>query len=122
METADIPPVTLKPEPETVAWEIVTAAVPEFVSVNVCELFEPMGTLPKLTAVVLGARMPGVVLLEPGFDGVPALVNPAQPEMDKIAMNSVAIVANIASELFCLGNPMAASCFGAGFIRTRFSV
>lgn len=112
----------LKPEPETVVSEIITDEVPVFVRVNVCKLFEPMGIFPKLKVVVLGASTPGVVLPEPGFDGVPALVNPTQPEIDKIVMKSVAIMANIASELCCLGSPVAASCFGAGFIRSGFCV
>ena len=100
-----------KAEPKTVAWEIVTADTPELVRVNVCRLFEPRGTVPKLTAVVFGARVPMVVLLlEPGFDGVPALVNPAQPETNEIARNSVAIMAKVASELCCLGSPVATSC------------
>jgi hypothetical protein len=41
-------PVILKPAPETLAWEIETAAVPLFVSLIVCELLFPMTTLPKL--------------------------------------------------------------------------
>jgi hypothetical protein len=97
----------LKPEPATVASEILTDAVPVFVRVNVCKLFEPMGTLPKLKAVVLGARTPGLVLLEAGFVGDPALVNPTQPEIDNSALKSVAIMANIANELCCLGSPVA---------------
>ena len=110
-----ITPLRLNPEPETAAWEIVTAVMPEFVRVNVCRLFEPIGTFPKLRVVVLGARVPGAVLLEPVFDGVPALVKPTQPEMDKIAMKRVAIVANVASELCCSGSSVAACCFDAGF-------
>jgi hypothetical protein len=95
-------------EPKTVASEIITAAVPVFVRVNVRKLVEPMRTFPKLTVVALGASTPGV-LLEPGFVGLPALVNPTQPEMDKAAMKSVAIMANIASGLCCLGSPGTAS-------------
>jgi hypothetical protein len=98
----------LKPVPATVASEILTDAVPVFVRVNVCKLFEPMGTIPKLKAVVLGARTPGVALLEAGFVGDPALVNPTHPEIDNSVLNSVAIMANIANELCCLGSPVAA--------------
>jgi hypothetical protein len=95
-------------EPTTVASEIITAAVPVLVRVNVRKLVEPMCTFPKLTVVALGASTPGV-LLEPGFVGLPALVNPTQPEMDKVAMKSVAIMANIANDLRCLGSPATAS-------------
>jgi hypothetical protein len=47
------------------------------------------------------------VLLEAGFVGDPALVNPTQPEIDNSALKSVAIMANIANELCCLGSPVA---------------
>ena len=95
-------------EPKTVASEIITAAVPVFVRVNVRKLVEPIRTFPKLTVVALGASTPGA-LLEPGFVGLPALVNPTQPEMDKVAMKSVAIMANIANDLRCLGSPVTSS-------------
>src|SRR5258706_2956945 len=95
-------------EPKTVQEEFITAAVPVFVRVNVRKLVEPMRTFPKLTAVALGASTPGA-LLEPGFVGLPALVSPTQPEMDRVAMKSVAIMANIANDLRCLGSPVTAS-------------
>ena len=121
-EIVFITPLRLNPDPETAAWEIVTAVMPEFVRVNVCRLFAPIGTFPKLRAVVLGARVPGAVLLEPVFDGVPALVSPTQPETDKIAMKRVAIMANVAIELCCLGSSVAACCFDAGFSSWEASV
>jgi hypothetical protein len=97
MEIAAIAPETLKPEPKTVAWEIVTGSVPELVRVNICELFEPRGTLPKSTLVVFGASTPAEV--EPGLFKLPALVNPTQPERVRMLMNSVKIMADSASEL-----------------------
>ena len=109
METAVVAPETLKPEPETVAWEIVTAAAPEFVSVNVCELFEPIATFPKSTLVVFGASTPAVVEFEPGLLGLPALVKPTQPEIDRMPTKSARRMADNASELYCVGTP-AADC------------
>jgi len=41
-------PVTVKPPPDAMACEIVTAIVPEFVIVKFCLLVEPTATLPKL--------------------------------------------------------------------------
>ena len=87
METEDGPPTTLKPAPEIVSWEIMTAAVPVLVMVNVCELLEPVATFPKLMLVALAASMPGGVPFEPGFAGVPALVNPTQPESVSVTIS-----------------------------------
>jgi hypothetical protein len=94
METEDIAPTTLKPGPKTAAWEIVTAAVPVFVRVTVCMLFEPGATLPKLILVALAASTPADALFEVVFPGVPALVSPTQPEIDKVVSNSVPRMAN----------------------------
>jgi hypothetical protein len=101
METAAVDPERLKPGPETVVWEIVTAAAPEFVSVNICELFEPIATFPKSTLVVFGASTPAVVEFEfePGLLGLPALVKPTQPEIDRTATKSARRMADNASEL-----------------------
>ncbi len=41
-------PVMLKPLPDTVAWEIVTLALPALDNLMVCELLVPVTTLPKL--------------------------------------------------------------------------
>ena len=101
--------MTRNSEPTTVVSEIITDAAPVFVRVNVRKLVEPMRTFPKLTVVLLGASTPEVVLPEPGLVGLPALVNPTQPEMDKVATKSVPRMANIASELCCLFSPVAAS-------------
>ena|ERR1700674_629756 len=108
METEDIPPMTLKPAPVTVALEIRTAAVPVFVSVNDCELFEPVPTLPKLKLVALAASVLVGVLVEPVFEGAPALVNPTQPDIVKLII-SVVRMANKASGLCCFGSPVATS-------------
>lgn len=43
-----VKPLSVKPVPVTLAWEIVTLALPPFVRVKVCELLVPMTTLPKL--------------------------------------------------------------------------
>ena len=41
--------IRLKPLPDTLAWEIVTLALPALDSLMVCELLVPVTTLPKLT-------------------------------------------------------------------------
>ena len=70
----------------TVAWEIVTAAVPVFVKVSVCRLLEPVATLPKLKLVALAVSVPAEAVLEFVFaDGVLELAKPAQPERDNAA-------------------------------------
>ncbi len=48
MVSGTVMPVRLKPLPDTVAWEIVTLAVPPLDSLMVCELLVPVTTLPKL--------------------------------------------------------------------------
>ncbi len=91
METEDVPPTTLNPAPEAVALEIMTEAVPVFVIINVCELFEPVAVFPKLTLVALAVS-------------VPALVNPTQPERVKVS-SRVARTANHARGLCCPKSP-----------------
>ena len=93
METEDVPPTTLNPAPEAVALEIMTEAVPVFVIINVCELFEPVAVFPKLTLVALAVS-------------VPALVNPTQPERVKVS-SRVARTANHARGLCCPKSPVA---------------
>jgi hypothetical protein len=86
METEDIPSTTLKPAPEIVACEIVTAAVPVFVSVRVSELLEPVVTFPKLRLVALAASNPAGAVLEFELAAVVlAPGTPAQPERDNVA-------------------------------------
>ena len=88
METEDIPPTTLKLAPVTVAWEIVTAAVPVLVRVKFWGLLDPAATSSKLRLVALAASVPE---LEPELDfrpGVPALVKPTQPVSDRTARDT----------------------------------
>ena len=51
-------PLRLNPVPETLAAETVTLAVPEFVSVMVCDPLLPTATFPKLTLVGLKVSWP----------------------------------------------------------------
>jgi hypothetical protein len=87
METEDIPPTTLKPAPVTVAWEIVTAAVPVLFRVKVWGLLDPMATLPKFRLEALAESVPEEeVEVELDFvAGVWAPVKPTQPESDSNA-------------------------------------
>jgi hypothetical protein len=83
-----------------------TAAVPVFVRVNVCDALEPEGTLPKLKFVAFAAIVPEGVPLGPVFDaGPPALVNPTQPEIVIVA-SSIARTVNKASGLCRLESPV----------------
>jgi hypothetical protein len=63
-EADGLPPVTLKPEPVTVACEMFTVAVPVFVTVTVCVALPPTATLPNVTLVDPAESTP-----LPGFDG-----------------------------------------------------
>ena len=51
--TGKVNPLALKPVPEAVAAEMVSAAFPEFVSVMFCVALLPTFTFPKLTLVGL---------------------------------------------------------------------
>src|SRR5580698_9870479 len=53
--TGVVIPVVLKPAPVTVTAEMVTVALPPFVSVMVCELFVPVATLPNAAVVGVAA-------------------------------------------------------------------
>ena len=55
MVSGTVMPVRLKPLPDTVAWEIVTLALPALDSLMVCELLVPVTTLPKLALEGVGA-------------------------------------------------------------------
>src|ERR1700676_4681026 len=88
METEDIPPTMLKPAPVTVAWEIVTADVPVFVTVKVWGLLAPGATFPKFRLVALAARVPDEDEVELDFAAVPALVEATQPESDSTAKHA----------------------------------
>ena len=88
----------------TVAWEIVTAAVPVFVRVSVCGLLEPAATFPKLKLVALAASIPEEVVLELVFAGeLPALVKPVQ--LERVAViSSAARTASKSNGLCCFGS------------------
>ena len=92
IETEDIPPTTLKPAPVIVACEIVTVAVPVFVSVSVWEPVAPAAMFPNVRLVALAARDPEAVLELAFVVDVPALVRPAQPETDKAVRSARIIV------------------------------
>jgi hypothetical protein len=77
--------------PVTVAWEIVTVAVPELVRVRVWGLLDPTATFPKLRLVALAASVPEEVGFEVELDfaaGVPAPVKATQPVSDRTARNA----------------------------------
>jgi len=63
-------PVMLKPVPEAEAAEMVTLAVPEFVSVTDCEPLVPTGTLPKFTLVGFAESPPRVPVPLRGIESV----------------------------------------------------
>jgi hypothetical protein len=63
------PPTTVNPAPVMVAFEMVTVAVPVFVTVTLWVVVFPTATLPKLKLVALGERMPA--------PGSPVVVFPA---------------------------------------------
>lgn len=98
-EEEGFPPTTVYPVPEIVAWEILTVAVPVFVTVTLCVALLPIATFPKLRLAALGESTPA--LESPGVPGLPvcedaALVYPAQ--LDRPTMASIiAIVTRIAS-------------------------
>jgi hypothetical protein len=52
---------TLKPAPEIVAWEILTGAVPVFLTLRLCLELLPTETLPKLRLVELAESTPETV-------------------------------------------------------------
>jgi hypothetical protein len=99
----------------TVAWEIVTTAVPVFVRVSVCGLLEPVATFPKLKFVALAASVAeevvlelvfasGVLVLELVFaSGVLALVKPMQPERLAV-ISRAARTTSRSSGLCCFGS------------------
>lgn len=56
--TGTVKPLMLKPVPEALAAEIVTLAVPEFVSVIDCDVLPPTRTLPKFTLEGFAVSVP----------------------------------------------------------------
>ena len=98
-EEEGLPPTTVNPAPEIVAWEILTVAVPVFVTVTLCVALLPIATFPKLRLAALGESTPA--LGSPGVPGLPvcedaALVYPAQLERPTIA-KIIAIVTRTAN-------------------------
>jgi len=81
-----------------VACEIVTDAVPVFVSVSVWELFEPVVTFPKARLVALAANDPEEAAVEFAFAaGAPALVKPVQPEIDRVTKRTTTTASELGS-------------------------
>jgi hypothetical protein len=108
MEIEDIPPTTLKPAPVMFAWEMLTAAEPVFVSINICDVLAPTATLPKLMLAVLGARVPAETeAADFEFpDGAPAPVTPVQPERANTANTAMRTVSEGSdARVFFRGTP-----------------
>lgn len=87
-----VKPEMAKPAPVTPALEIVTAAAPEFCSIIVCELLEPVDTLGKLALIGVAASCGcgwvcgcgvwggGVTFVDPlPLDPLEPITTPAQP-------------------------------------------
>lgn len=83
---SDAPPM-LKLAPVAVAWEIVTAALPEFVTLKLWLLTDPTGTLPKVIVAGLRLNAPeGAVSEAAEVVELPlALVTPAHPDWSMAA-------------------------------------
>jgi hypothetical protein len=95
IDAEGLPPTTVKPAPEMVAWEMLTVAVPVFVTVRALVGVFPTETLPKLRLLELGERTP--VFGVPGCPLPAALVYPAQLESPIKARMS----ARVATRLMC---------------------
>jgi len=99
-------PLAENPAPEMLTLETVTLEFPALVKVTPKVLLPPILTVAKLRLVALAASTLEVVLFELVFDGAPALVNPTQPEIDKV-MNKVAKIPNQVNGPCCLVGPAA---------------
>lgn len=66
IEEEGFPPITLNADPETVACEMFTAAVPVFVTLTLCVALLPTATFPKLRLLELAESIPA-----PGVPGCP---------------------------------------------------
>ena len=97
-------PLAENPAPEMLTLETVTLEFPALVNVTPKVLLPPIFTLPKLRLVALAASALEAVLFELVFAGAPALVTPAQPEIDRV-INRVARTPNQVNGLCCLGGP-----------------
>ena len=87
--SAGFPPTTVKPAPVKAAEAIVTVPNPVLVTDKLCVAVLPTATLPKLTLVALGERMPAP---EPEGCVFPELVYPAQLESATIARIIASVV------------------------------
>ena len=95
MEFDGLPPITVYPAPVMVAWEMLTGALPVFVTVRLCVLLFPTETFPKLTLVELAESTP---VLDPGFpEPEPALVVPTQLVSVTVARMSARAESSMAS-------------------------
>jgi hypothetical protein len=99
-------PLAENPAPEMLTLETVTLEFPALVNVTPKVLLLPILTLEKLRLVALAASALEAVLLGLVFANAPALVNPTQPESDKV-INRLARTTNQLSDLCCLGGPAA---------------
>jgi hypothetical protein len=70
--------------------------VPVFVRVSVWELLNPVVTFPNVRLVALAANDPEEAAVEFVLAaGVPAAVNPVQPDMDRAANRTTIIVSEL---------------------------
>jgi len=86
IETADMLPTRLKPEPVTAASETVTEAAPVFVSVTVCRLLHPATIFPKFKLAAFALRVPAAAEPVDDLDVDPAPVRARQPDMNRSEM------------------------------------
>ena len=97
-------PFAENPAPEMLTLETITLEFPALVNVTPNVLLPPILTLAKLRLVALSASALEAVLFELVFAGAPVLVNPTQPEIEKVK-NRVARTLNQLNGLCCFGGP-----------------
>jgi hypothetical protein len=90
-----LPFTTEKPVPEMVAWEMLTGAVPVFVTVRVLVAVLPTGILPKLRLLELGESAP--VFEVPGWPFPAALVYATQLDSPTKARMSARVASRVKS-------------------------
>jgi hypothetical protein len=99
-------PLAENPAPEMLTLETDTLEFPALVSVTPKVPLLPIATLAKLRLVALAASALEAVLFELVFAGAPPLVNPTQPEIDKVN-NRIARTPNQANGPCCRAGPAA---------------
>jgi hypothetical protein len=99
-------PLAENPDPEMLTLETDTLEFPASVKVTAKVLLPPIVTLAKLRLVALAASVLEAVLFELVFAGAPALVNPTQPEIDKVK-NRIARTPNQVNGLCRMASPAA---------------